>query len=362
MYDLTQMTSARFSQVNWAMDDHEVNFQLGVDFDDTPKVVFGNERVDIRETIPEIEVNGKFKKQGRYNFYRNKTKEEEKQSIISGFPLKDDRHQRISAPHGFTNGEFIGFMDDNTPVRLKQESLQRLSNLPDRVWLQLRPTFIDVNLTKVQTGPSDKYGYCAYDYKSAKLMFGWFCITKTVIQRYPIWANQLDIWRPEIPEELLELWYAHCFAFVLAENRCVVTKFEADNPVAGAPEVFADNPLCPANPEAFWSTTLDSHITSAHGAAFELVDAIKALYKYWNITYCQGQFIFNAGLKDEAYFRYFSYPDFLTPYSGLIQIRKYAEIHNLEDLQQQFAQISSLTKKVREELYRMLVEEAKYFG
>jgi hypothetical protein len=67
-------------------------------------------------------------------------------------------------------------------------------------------------------------------------------------------------------------------------------------------------------------------------------------------------------LQDEPYFRYFSYPDFLTPYSCLIQIRKCAEIHNLEDLQEQFPQISALTKKVREELYRMLVEEAKYFG
>jgi hypothetical protein len=67
-------------------------------------------------------------------------------------------------------------------------------------------------------------------------------------------------------------------------------------------------------------------------------------------------------LQNEPYFRYFSYPDFLTPYSGLIHIRKYAEIHNLEDLQEQFAQISGLTNKVREELYRMLVEEGKYFG
>jgi hypothetical protein len=193
-------------------------------------------------------------------------------------------------------------------------------------------------------------------------MFNWFCITKIVIQKYPIWANQLDIWKPEIPASLEAIWYAHCFAFVLAENRCVVTKFEANNPVAGAPEVFVDNPLCPVNPAAFWSTTLDSHVTRDHGAAFELVSAIKSLYKLWNKNYCQGQFLFNVGLKDEPYFRYFSYPDFLTPYSGLIQIRKYAEIHNLEDLQEQFAQISALTKKVREELYRMLVEEAKYFG
>ena len=33
-----------------------------------------------------------------------------------------------------------------------------------------------------------------------------------------------------------------------------------------------------------------------------------------------------------------------------------------EDLHEQFAQISALIKKRREELYRMLVEEAKYFG
>jgi len=62
--------------------------------------------------------------------------------------------------------------------------------------------------------------------------------------------------------------------------------------------------------------------------------------------------VFFSGIncKDEPYFRYFNYSDFLTPYSGLIQIRKYAEIHNLQDLQEQFSIISALTKKVRDEL------------
>jgi hypothetical protein len=64
----------------------------------------------------------------------------------------------------------------------------------------------------------------------------------------------------------------------------------------------------------------------------------------------------------ETFFRNFSYPDFLTPNSGLIQIRKYAEIHNLQDLQEQFSVISALTKKVRDELYRLLVEEGGIFG
>jgi hypothetical protein len=45
----------------------------------------------------------------------------------------------------------------------------------------------------------------------------------------------------------------------------------------------------------------------------------------------------------------------------LIQIRKYAEIHDREDLQDLFKERSVLTKKVREEIYRLLVEEFRYF-
>jgi hypothetical protein len=48
--------------------------------------------------------------------------------------------------------------------------------------------------------------------------------------------------------------------------------------------------------------------------------------------------------------------------SGPIQIRKSAELHNLQDLQEQFSTISTLTKNVRDELYRLLVEEGRYFG
>ncbi len=362
LYDFTEMTTTQFKNVNWALNDEELNFQVGIDFEKEPKVLFTSERKDIRETIPEIEIENYRKKQTRYDFSRAK-KKNEAGKLVSGFPLKDElRHYKLSRTCGSPDGEFIGFMDDNTPVRLNQERLNRFTQKPDRVWLQLRPTFIDVNLTKVQTGPADKYAYTAYDLLSAKTLFTWFCITKAVIQKYPIWANQFNIWMSEFPGELEANWHAHCFAFVLAENRCVVTKFEKDNPVEGAPEVFADNPLCPANPDAFWSTTLDSHVTREHRAAFDLVSAIKQLYKHWNLNYCQGQFLYDTGLHDEPYFRYFDYTDFLTPYSGLIQIRKYAEIHNLQDLQEQFSTISTLTRKVRDELYRLLVEEGRYFG
>ena len=148
---------------------------------------------------------------------------------------------------------------------------------------------------------------------------------------------------------------------MLAENRCVVTTFEKDNPVVGAPEIFVDNPLCPANPESFWATVLDPEVNADHGLAFLLVKKIKLLYKTWNLNYCKGQYLRNVGLKDEPYFRYFAYDDYLTPYSGIIQIKKYAEKEGLQDMHDLFAEIQELTKKVREELYRLLVEEFRYF-
>ena len=148
---------------------------------------------------------------------------------------------------------------------------------------------------------------------------------------------------------------------MLAENRCVVTKFEKDNPVVGAPEVFVDNPLCPTNPDCFWSKVLENEIVSKPKLAMELVEKIKELYRYWNLNYCQGQFLYNVGLQNEPYFKYFDYPDFLTPHSGLIQIRKYAEQEGKEDLLNFFKEISGLTKKVKDEIYRLLVEDFEYF-
>ena len=210
--------------------------------------------------LPLLIKRGNIIQQGRVNLYRNKAKDEEGQNIISGFPLRDNRHVRVKSPHGFIDGTFIGFMDDATPVRIRQEPAERFSNSPDRIWFRLDLPFKDINKCKCFNGPPDNRGYCAYDLPSAKATFTWFCITKALNGQYPVWANQYDIWQPTIKKEKEIEWYALCFAFVLSENRCVVTKFEKDNPVKGAPEVFVDNPLCPTNKESFWATTLQPFI------------------------------------------------------------------------------------------------------
>ncbi|MEI6455359.1 MAG: hypothetical protein WCO93_03645 [bacterium] len=324
---------------------------------------FSTKRGEIRNTLPIlVHENGKVEKQGMQNFYRSKNKIEENQKIISGFALKDDRHSRIKAPHGYIDGTHVGFMDDLSPVRIRRKNdIRYLNSTLGSVWFRLDTSIKDFNKSKCFNGPTDNRSYCAYDLESAKATFSWFAITKALNGVYPVWANQYDIWAPQIKEELKDYYYSLCFAFVLAENRCVVTKFEKDNPVKGAPEVFVDNPLCPANPESFWSTVLDNEIAAQPALARELVDKIKELYKLWNLNYCKGQVLQNLGLQDEPYFKYFDYADFLTPYSGLIQIRKYAEINGKEDLQNLFKEISALTKKVKEEIYRLLVEEFGYF-
>ena len=317
MLDLTQLERSQLN-LKWNTEDEELNKELKAVLTGVNEVVLDNSRGDIRDLLPSlIDAKGKEIQQPRYNIYRNKFKEEEGNKIISGFPFKDTRHHRIEAPHGFVDGEYIGFMDDVTPVRLRMDTCNRLSKKPDRVWFYLDNRIFKLNLLKCFNGPADNRSFCAYNLDSSKAIISWFSLGKTIVGQYPVWSNMYDLWPPKI--------------------------------------------LCPSNPESFWSVVLDREITDQQSLAGELVAKIKELYRYWNLNYCRGQVLQNVGLEDEPYFRYFDYADFLTPYSGLIQIRKYAEIHGKEDLQVLFREISVLTKKVREEIYRLLVEEFRYF-
>lgn len=326
----------------------------------TRKVTMDNSRGSIKDLV----------KQKQYAFKRDKTDLEKKSNgVIGGLPFKDKRRDNIKT-YGKNETSYLGFMDNNTPVRVTFDKYNRTSKKPDRFWLQLRPTFIDINLTKIQTGPQDKYGYCAYDLNSSKITCTWFIITKILNGNYPIWANQYDIWPPNIKKNKEIIWYALSFAFVLCENRCVVTKFEANNPIPNAEEVFVDNPLSTTNKENFWNTTLlpfiNENINADDGEAEKLcidtVNAVTELYKFWNSNYTKGQFLFNVGLQDEPYFEYFDYADFLTPNSGIIQIKKYAENNMDVGLLNLFENISKYSKAIKNTMYKLLVEDFKYFS
>ena len=147
----------------------------------------------------------------------------------------------------------------------------------------------------------------------------------------------------------------------MAENRCVVTKFEKDNPVIGAPEVYVDNPMSSNNQDSFYRTTLQKEIKKSKSVALELANEIELFYQFWNLNYTKGQTLESVGLHEEAYFKYFDYPDFVTKDSGFIQIKKYADINECSDLLKKITTIQEKTKKVKEEIYRMLIEDFKYF-
>jgi len=294
-----------------------------------------------------------------YDFKRSPTKFEiEEMPIYGGLPIKDPRRNNLKT-YGHHEGTYIGIMDNGTPVRIQQDKYYRMSNSPDRVWFRLDNDLKSCNKTRLTSGPTDKYSYCAYDIASAKSLFSWFAITKVINGIYPVWANQFDLWPPNIRTEFSVEYFSLCFSFSLAINSCIVIKFESNNPVADIPEIFIDNPLCPTNPDSFWSTTLANTISSP--LAKMLVSAIEELYSYWNSEYCKGQFLENVGLHDEPYFKYFSYSDFVTPYSGLLQIRKYAELNGKTDILEKFEIIKELTKQVKDRIYELLVDEFKYF-
>jgi hypothetical protein len=359
--DLTHLTNTDL-QINWNLPIELISNKLKSLVNATKDIRFNNTRGDIRTLLPKLtDKSGNLILQPRYDYSVAK-RESEAGKIVSGFPIRDkEKHYNLQRRCGNPLGEFCGFYDDNTPVRVGQDNYSRMSRKCDRVWFRLDNDFKSVNKTRTLGGPPDKYGFCAYEINSAKTTFMWFAVSKAVNAQYPLWANQFDIWPPNIPRQKEKVFYSLCFAFGLAENRCVVTKFEKDNPVKGATEVFVDNPLCPTNPESFWSTTLDSEIITEPKLAGELIGLTRELYKKWNQKYCKGQFLYSVGLDDEPYFKYFDYKDFVTPHSGLIQIRKYAELHNEENLLNLFHEIALKTKEVREEIYRLLTQEFAYF-
>jgi hypothetical protein len=357
LFDLTEWKRANLNTILWDnMDkEKEIDTTLNNSLANSKVILMSKEREGIKNTL----------NQKMYDFKRDPTKMElESGKTYGGLPMNDERRSNKKT-YGISNSSLIGFMDDCTPCRVKNDNDKRLSNKPDRIWFYLDNRILQVNLLKCFNGPTDNRSYCAFDIESAKHILTWFATGKSIVGLYPVWANMFDIWQPKILATKEAEWYALCFAFVLAENRCVVTKFEKDNPVKDAPEVFIDNPLCPTNRESFWVTTLAPFIKqqtiSSDNGAMLLIELITELYRYWNHNYCKGQFLYTCGLHTEPYFKYFKYPDFLTPYSGLIQIKKYAELQQDVELLNRFAEITKLTKAVKQQLHKLLVEDFKYF-
>lgn len=133
LLDLTNL-QRRDLAINWNLDTTFLNKILRNIITTAKDICLDNSRGYIRDTVPEfLDKTGALVKQKRFNIYRNRTKEEADRKIISGFPLRDPRHTTLKVPYGYVDGEFVGFMDDGTPVRIKMDAQGRISKKPDRV-------------------------------------------------------------------------------------------------------------------------------------------------------------------------------------------------------------------------------------
>ncbi len=156
VYDLSNIKK-HYLSINWDLDDSELNFQLNELLPKSKIINLSEKRLPIRDILPEyVDEFGNEVKQGMQNFYRSKTQEELYKNIISGFPLKDSRHYRIKAPHGYVDGTMIGFMDDLTPVRIRPKKDIRYEKRSfGWLWFRLDTSMKDVNKSKCFNGPTD---------------------------------------------------------------------------------------------------------------------------------------------------------------------------------------------------------------
>jgi len=97
-----------------------------------------------------------------------------------------------------------------------------------------------------------------------------------------MWIDSNNLWAPNISNELQEKIFQAAFAIGYAENECVETKFPANNPLAGSPEINVNTPMTPLNPDSFWSTTLRPCFNSSTNRnTADLLMSVDALFSHW---------------------------------------------------------------------------------
>ena len=138
--DLTHLEKTQLN-LSWNAGDEVLKNEMKIIQAGAKEVVLDNSRGFIKDTLPYIFKKGDFIRQTRFDYSVAK-KENEYGLIVSGFPLKNkENHFKLNRKCGGTSGNYIGFMDDSTSVRVRQDSLVRMSNLPDRVWFRLDTDF-----------------------------------------------------------------------------------------------------------------------------------------------------------------------------------------------------------------------------
>lgn len=286
----------------------------------------------------------------RFDFQREKRKSEiGDRNFRCGMPEGDPRHDRKKTL-GECDGEFIGFMDDLTPCRIKKDS----QGFP---WFRLNNQFMDCKKTRCLSGPPDNRGFGAVDAESTKKAFLWFSLGRVFTSHgYPMWVNADEMWPlippPKLENKLIKL----SFAIGFAENECTEATFPSGNPVKRSKEIRINNPMTPLDPASFWSREMSEYFASkGSDPEDKLVLAANRIFNLWKK---------HLQTKKEIYVDYerpyFVGEGLLTLGAGLIQIRDYAKETNNEEMLSAFESVSAALRETKDEFNKLLHQKTGF--
>jgi hypothetical protein len=341
--DLTWLKKEQLSRVPWG--DH-VEVEQACNYisvhPQSKLVELGQDRTSIRKWTSETMLD----------FKRSRRKSEINQKCAGGLP-KGDLRQGNKKAYGEHDGVFIGFMDDLTPCRVKR-------SIREKPWFRLNSPFMDIKKNRCFSGPPDQKGFCAADLESAKKLFFWYSLARTFLQHpYPMWIDSDEMWQPMIPIEVEKVVFQTAFAIAYAENECVQTRFPANNPVSGAPELVVNNPLTPLDTQSFWSITMNPFCSSAESSnTTALIKVVDELFAQWKMIF-RNRAEVPMGKKP-----YLLSAGGLTVGAGIVQIKDYARETNNVSLQQKLAEIQIKLKILKSEFFDLSSSRSgfDYFG
>lgn len=345
LLDLTWLTKEMLHEVPWS-DPNEaaVHCERFIKDQRSLSVIFALGMANIREWTG----------CKRFDFQREKTKEEQRTANFRcGLPAGDRRHHRKKTL-GHADGQYVGFMDDMTPCRIRQP----MQPVP---YFHLDSRFMRVRRYRCFSGPADNRSFAPTTLEQAEKLFVWFALGRTFAQEaYPMWADAFELWPPIMKASTYGTLVRFAYAIGFADNECVSITFPANNPIKGASEVRVINPMTPLDSASYWSKVMAPIFTKSpvdHPA--RLVAAVKAAFAEWERLVNKGQELHMDTLPS---YMIGSQP--IARSAGLLQIRDYArEAKDATELHSTLAIVTEELRSTKEALASQLrAKPMSYFS
>jgi len=209
LQDLSNITRAKLAKINWG-DIDSLNETCNAIENNGHQVNFNIQAKNIKKMY-----NLKMK-----NFKRKRRENESGETLVSSLPKSDHRHRNRST-YKEVNGSCIGFLDNLTPCRIRNNQESNMG-----VWFCLEQRFMRLRRNRCFSGRPDDRGYWAKDQETAKQTFLWFALARTFMSKgFPLFADATEMWGiSEINDDLVKIVFSISFAEVEVIRNGVVGK------------------------------------------------------------------------------------------------------------------------------------------